>query len=59
MDRELAAGVLYSDGVISSPEEIKKITVNETGAELEITGLPLSEVKGFILQQGACLRRIC
>jgi len=45
MDKELAAGVLYSDGVISSPEEIKSLTINETGVEIEITGHPLSEAK--------------
>jgi FdhD protein len=45
MDKELAAGVLYSDGVISSREDIKRITIDQTGVDVEIAGDPLAEVK--------------
>jgi len=45
MDKEFAAGVLYSDGVISSREDIKRITINEAGVDVEIAGDPLTEVK--------------
>lgn len=52
MDRELAAGVLYSDGVISSPDEIKNITITGTGVDVEISGPAPSEIKKIYSSTG-------
>jgi FdhD protein len=52
MDRELAAGILYSDGVISSSREIKRITVNGNSVEAEISGPPPAEVKRIYSSTG-------
>ncbi len=52
MDRELAAGILYSDGVISSPQEIKSITITGDTVEAEISGPPPAEVKRIYSSTG-------
>ena len=45
MDRELAAGILYNDGLISSPLDIKSIVIAGDSVEAEISGAAPSEVK--------------
>ncbi|HOP30893.1 MAG TPA: formate dehydrogenase accessory sulfurtransferase FdhD [Spirochaetota bacterium] len=45
MDRELTAGILYNDGLISSPQDIKSIVISGDSVETEITGAAPSEVK--------------
>lgn len=52
MDRELAAGVLYSDGVISSPDEIQDIKITGAGVDVEISGHAPSEIKKIYSSTG-------
>lgn len=52
MDRELAAGILYNEGVISSPAEIKSISISGTGVDVEISGPPPSGVKRIYSSTG-------
>lgn len=52
MDRELAAGILYNEGIISSVEEIKSITAGESSVDVEITGASPVEVKSIYSSTG-------
>lgn len=52
MDRELAAGILYSEGLISSDIDIISIKSTEIGVILEIAGPPPSKVKRIYSSTG-------
>ncbi len=51
-DRELAAGILYSEGIISSLEDIIDIKNSESTVEIEIKGEFSSEVKSIYSSTG-------
>lgn len=53
MDRELAAGILYSEGLISSDLDILNIKSSDLGVVLEIAGPPPSKAKNIYSSTGA------
>jgi len=53
MDRELAAGVLYNDGVIDGADDIKSISSDENVVHVEISGNTPSEVKKIYSSTGS------
>lgn len=52
MDRELAAGILYNEGIISLQDDIKKIRNTEGAVEIEISGPSPSGVKRIYSSTG-------
>ncbi len=53
MDRELAAGILYSEGMISSDLDILNIKSSDIGVAFEIAGPPPSKAKNIYSSAGA------